>query len=157
PRGKHYRGVRQWPWGKFAAEIRDPTKNAEDAAVAYDRAAYRMRGSRTLLIFQLRIGSKIAAAAAAAASAVGEKRSLLEPAARSDVSMVASLSLALSYPTLAAAPHMFVNGYKNVLAVAVETDYSYPHADKIKEYLKDPSKFAVAAADSGASAAPKEE
>jgi len=52
------------------------------------------------------------------------------------VSMVASLSLALSYPTLAAAPHMFINGYKNVLAVAVETDYSYPHADKIKEYLK---------------------
>ncbi|CAL5085198.1 unnamed protein product [Urochloa decumbens] len=77
------------------------------------------------------------------------------------VSMVASLSLALSYPTLAAAPHMFINGYKNVLAVAVETDYSYPHADKIKEYLKDPSKFAVAApaaaADSGAAAAPKEE
>jgi large subunit ribosomal protein LP0 len=54
----------------------------------------------------------------------------------SGVSMVASLSLALSYPTLAAAPHMFINGYKNVLAVAVETDYSYPHADKIKEYLK---------------------
>ncbi|GJN39755.1 hypothetical protein PR202_gb28893 [Eleusine coracana subsp. coracana] len=78
------------------------------------------------------------------------------------VSMVASLSLALSYPTLAAAPHMFINGYKNVLAVAVETDYSYPHADKIKEYLKDPSKFAVAApvaaADAGgATAAPKEE
>jgi large subunit ribosomal protein LP0 len=78
------------------------------------------------------------------------------------VSMVASLSLALSYPTLAAAPHMFINGYKNVLAVAVETDYSYPHADEIKEYLKDPSKFAVAApaatADAGgAAAAPKEE
>ncbi|GJM94109.1 hypothetical protein PR202_ga10725 [Eleusine coracana subsp. coracana] len=61
------------------------------------------------------------------------------------VSMVASLSLALSYPTIAAAPHLFINGYKNVLAVAVETDYSYPHADQIKEYLKDPSKFAVAA------------
>ncbi|KAM3311840.1 hypothetical protein ACQJBY_032069 [Aegilops geniculata] len=65
------------------------------------------------------------------------------------VSMVASLSLAVSYPTLAAAPHMFLNGYKNVLALAVETDYSFPHADQIKEYLKDPSKFAVAAAPSG--------
>lgn len=62
------------------------------------------------------------------------------------VSMVTSLSLAISYPTLAAAPHMFINAYKNVLAVAVETDYSYPQADKVKEYLKDPSKFAVAAA-----------
>uniref|UniRef100_A0A0E0F292 Major facilitator superfamily (MFS) profile domain-containing protein n=1 Tax=Oryza meridionalis TaxID=40149 RepID=A0A0E0F292_9ORYZ len=81
----------------------------------------------------------------------------------SGVSMVASVSLAISYPTIAAAPHMFLNGYKNVLAVAVETEYSYPHADKIEEYLKDPSKFAVAAAvaaaDSGAAApaASKEE
>ncbi|XP_020243406.1 60S acidic ribosomal protein P0-like [Asparagus officinalis] len=35
------------------------------------------------------------------------------------VSMVASLSLTLSYPTLVAAHHMFVNTYKNVLAVVV--------------------------------------
>ncbi|XP_020263149.1 60S acidic ribosomal protein P0-like [Asparagus officinalis] len=35
------------------------------------------------------------------------------------ISMVASLPFTLSYPTLAAAIHMFVNAYKNVLAVAV--------------------------------------
>ncbi|XP_009791710.1 large ribosomal subunit protein uL10 [Nicotiana tabacum] len=80
------------------------------------------------------------------------------------VSMVTSLSLAISYPTLAAAPHMFTNAYKNVLAIAVETDYSFPLADKVKEYLEDPSKFTavaaapVAAAGSGAApAAAKEE
>lgn len=69
------------------------------------------------------------------------------------VSMVTSLSLAISYPTLAAAPHMLINAYKNLLAVAVATDYSFPQAEKVKEYLADPSKFAVAvavsAADSG--------
>ncbi|CAL9105795.1 unnamed protein product [Musa textilis] len=82
------------------------------------------------------------------------------------VSMVTSLSLAISYPTLAAAPHMFINAYKNVLAVAIATEYSFPHAEKVKEYLKDPSKFAVAAAPvvaedaaaaSASSAAPAEE
>ncbi|XP_022987157.1 60S acidic ribosomal protein P0 [Cucurbita maxima] len=73
------------------------------------------------------------------------------------VSMVTSLSLAVSYPTLAAAPHMLINAYKNLLAVAVATDYSFPQAEKVKEYLEDPSKFAVAvavsAADSGAAPA----
>ena len=52
------------------------------------------------------------------------------------LAMVTSLSLALAYPTLAAAPHMFTNVYKNVLAVAVETEYSYPQAEQVKEYLK---------------------
>ncbi|KAK3226292.1 hypothetical protein Dsin_006154 [Dipteronia sinensis] len=69
------------------------------------------------------------------------------------VSMVTSLSLAISYPTLAAVPHMFINAYKNVLAVAVATEYSFPQADKVKEYLKDPSKFAVAAAPAAAAPA----
>ncbi|GMN41333.1 hypothetical protein TIFTF001_010557 [Ficus carica] len=73
------------------------------------------------------------------------------------VSLVTSLALAISYPTLAAAPHLFTNAYKNVLAVAVATEYTYPQAEEVKEYLKDPSKFAVAAApvaDAGAAAAP---
>lgn len=81
----------------------------------------------------------------------------------SSVSMVTALALAISYPTLAAAPHMFINAYKNVVAVALATEYSFPQADKVKEYLADPSKFAVAAApvagggDAPAAAAKEEE
>jgi large subunit ribosomal protein LP0 len=52
------------------------------------------------------------------------------------IALVTSLSLAISYPTLAAAPHMFINGYKNVLAIAIATEYSFPQAEKTKEFLK---------------------
>ncbi|GAB2230646.1 hypothetical protein Droror1_Dr00014927 [Drosera rotundifolia] len=77
------------------------------------------------------------------------------------ISVATALSLAISYPTLVAVPHMFINAYKNLLAIAVETEYSFPQADKVKEYLADPSKFAVAvlvadtsASGGGAAAAP---
>jgi len=58
---------------------------------------------------------------------------------------VAAVSLAIGYPTLASVPHSIVNGLKNLIAVAVETDINFAAADRAKEYLKDPSKFAAAA------------
>jgi len=67
---------------------------------------------------------------------------------------VAAVSLQIGYPTVASVPHSIVNGFKKLLAVAAVTDVNFKEAETVKEFLKDPSKFAAAVAPVAAAAAP---
>jgi len=68
---------------------------------------------------------------------------------------LACVSLAMGYPTICSVPHIVVAGFKNLLAIAATTEIEFKEAATIKEFLKDPSKFAAATV--AVSAAPAEE
>jgi len=69
---------------------------------------------------------------------------------------VAAISLKIGYPTVASAPHSIANGFKNLLAVAAATNIEFEQCKQLKEYLKNPGKFAAAAAPAAAPAAKAE-
>jgi len=58
---------------------------------------------------------------------------------------IASLSLAIGVPTVASLPHSIARGYKNILSVSLATDYTFDKAQKVKDYLANPTAFATSA------------
>jgi len=58
---------------------------------------------------------------------------------------VAAISLQIGYPTVASVPHSIAKGFKNLLSLAAVTEIEFAQAKNLKEYLKNPSKFAAAA------------
>lgn len=62
---------------------------------------------------------------------------------REGVQKVAAISLAVNIPTVASVPHSLINGYKNVLAVAVATNLTFKQAEAVKTYIANPTAFAA--------------
>jgi len=64
----------------------------------------------------------------------------------SGVANVAALSLGTGQATLAAFPHVVLNAYKNLLSIAVATDYTFKQAQKLKDLLANPEALKAALA-----------
>lgn len=69
------------------------------------------------------------------------------------VKNIAAIGLAIGYPTLASVPHSVSNAYKNVVSVAIATDNSFKQIEKLIDMIKNPGKFAAAAAPAAAAPA----
>jgi len=60
------------------------------------------------------------------------------------IGQTAALSLALSWPTLPAFPHVIVNGFKNLVAVCLETNYLFKEAEDLKKRVENPEAYSSA-------------
>lgn len=59
------------------------------------------------------------------------------------VQRIATVSLQTGFPSLASVPHLIATAYRNLISISIETNYDFEASIKVKEYLKDPSAFAV--------------
>lgn len=73
------------------------------------------------------------------------------------ITTIAAVSLAVNFPTLPSVIHSLVNSFKKVLAIAVETEYSWPEIEQLKDRIANPDAYAVAAPTDTGAEAPKEE
>jgi len=87
------------------------------------------------------------------ASVLDIEESQLLKAFSSAIATIASISLAVGFPTLPSVMHSVVNSYKKVLSVAIETDYEWDEISELKDRIANPDKYASAAPAGGAAAA----
>ena len=80
-----------------------------------------------------------------APSVLDIKEDQLFKALNSAIATITQISLAVNYPTLPSIMHSFMNSYKKVLAVAIETDYSWEGISDLKDRIANPDAYAAAA------------
>jgi len=68
------------------------------------------------------------------------------------VTNIAAIGLQIGYPTLASVPHSIINGFKNLVSIAIGTEYNFKEAEQMKDMILHPEKFAAAAAAAPAAA-----
>ncbi|KAJ9633474.1 ribosomal protein P0 (A0) (L10E) [Knufia peltigerae] len=71
----------------------------------------------------------------------------------SAIATITTISLAANYPTLPSVIHSLVNGYKNLISVALEVDYSWEAIEELKDRIANPDKYASAAPAAAAASA----
>jgi large subunit ribosomal protein LP0 len=71
----------------------------------------------------------------------------------SAINTIATISLALNFPTLPSVLHSVINSYKKVLAVAISTEISWPEIEQLKDRIANPDAYASAAPTAAAGAA----
>jgi len=81
------------------------------------------------------------------------EESQLLKAFSSAITTIATISLATGYPTLPSVMHSVVNSYKNLIAVALETEYEWEAISELKDRVANPEKYASAAPAAGSAAA----
>ncbi|CAI6332171.1 unnamed protein product [Periconia digitata] len=80
-----------------------------------------------------------------ASSVLDIEESQLLKAFGSAITTIASISLAVGYPTLPSVMHSVVNSYKNILSVAIETDYEWDEIKELKDRIANPDAYAASA------------
>jgi len=86
-----------------------------------------------------------------ASSVLDIEESQLLKAFTSAITTIATISLAVNFPTLPSIMHSLVNSYKNLISTAIEIDYEWESIHELKDRIANPDAYASAAPAAAAS------